>query len=189
MNQYRQEYRDIAEASQRARVGNLGMGLGSAFGTPGFAPNVDVLRRAGLSEEQIGIIMSLACNPGCCEPPENSVGQITLAGLPEDCLDPCECGHPIETTICAPATFMGLFVPSSIASCLTLTRLRVGCTDILINCHPIPMELFQCCEIDDNIFGGRTVAANSTVCLEVNNKCKAEIEFSGAVKLSVCLPC
>ena len=189
MNQYRQDYRDIAEASQRARVGNFGMGVGSALGTPGFAPNTDVLRRAGLSEEQIAIIMSLSCDVGCCPVDEPTKGQITLVGLPEDCIDPCECGHPIATTVCAPLTFMGLFVPSSIASCLTLTRLRVGCTDILINCHPIPMELFACCEIDDNLFGGRTVAANSEVCLEVNNKCKAEIEFSGAVKASVCLSC
>ena len=190
MNQNRQTYRDIADAYQRAKVGNIGAGLlGNAGAFQGLVPNPATLAALGLSAEQIAALTTLSCNVGCCPPPEDNVGQITLVGLPPDCLEPCECGHVIATTVCAPLTFMGLFVPSNIASCLSLTRLRVGCQDILINCDPIPMELFACCEIDDNLFGGRTVAANSEICLTVDNKCKAEIEFGGAVKASVCLPC
>lgn len=195
MNQStRQTYRDISDAHQRAKVGNnVAVRSGNPFfglaGAPGLVPDANVLASLGLTAEQIAALTQLSCNTGCCPVPADNVGQITLVGLPNECIDPCECGHVIETTVCAPLTFMGLFVPSKIANCLSLTRLRVGCQDILINCEPIPMELFSCCEIDDNLFGGRTVAANSMICLTVDNKCKAELEFEGAVKASVCLPC
>ena len=94
----------------------------------------------------------------------------------------------IETTVCGPFTLTGLFIPLKIATFLSITRLQVGC-NILVNCDPIPAELFSCWEVDENLIAAPTVEANSPICLEVESDSKHVIEFRGAIRGLLCVSC
>lgn len=181
-------YRDIADSAPR--TGNCGPSFmpqmaqaGQQFGP--LAGNPAALQALAAA----GIDTTPFCGYNCCPVPEPTTGAPKLVGLPDVCIPGNECGVVIETSVCAPFTVLGLFIPDTIARCLSLTRFRVGCSDLLINCDPIPAELFSCCEIDENMLGGTTVAANSPICLTFDNKCKAEIEFEGAIKGIACMAC
>ena len=181
-------YRDIADNAPRT-------GLGAP---PGYYPGAAFAQQARW--QQATGEGDMTAPPGwdptncnfqyCCPtPPVGQSGSIRLVGLPDDCIEACECGHVIETEVCAPLSVIGLFVPETIARCLSMTRFRVGCSDLLLNCDPVCVELFSCCEIDENLLGGVTVAAGTPICLTFDNKCKADIEFCGTLKVLACVPC
>ena len=181
----RQNYRDIAD--QFDRMGNM------AFANPAFAGFAGNPAAAAAMMQATGMdpatAAALACGAGpCCPVPEPTVGRVTLVGFPKVCIPGCDC-ETVETSVCGPFTLTNLFIPEKIASCLSITRFRIGCWDLLVNCDPVPAELFSCCELDDNMFGARPVDANSPICLTVENECKADIPFTGAIKGVLCDAC
>ena len=187
----RQNYNDISDAYDR--MGNFGFGGGGGPASlvgPNLLLNTQVLTSLGLNEMQINAILSSCGTSMCCpQPAESTVGRLALVGLPAQCIPACACGEVVETTVCGPFTLTNLYIPPKIACCLALTRFRIGCWDLLVNCDPIPAELFACCELDENQFGARPVEANSPICLTFDNKCKADIEFEGALKGVICDVC
>ena len=196
----RRDLRDIADS--HPRTGNYGYGApaynpamaayaamqgggGGMVAPPGAATG----QWGGMSPADYAQYVANGCQVPCCPVAEPQYQRIGLVGLPEVCIPECECGVLIETTVCGQFTPLGLYIPPKIAHCLSITRFRVGCTDLLLGCDPVPAELFSCCEMDDNIIGGPSSAANTQVCITVDNKCKADIEFGGALKVAACLPC
>lgn len=199
----RQTYRDIADAFDRMGNFNPGLFMGNpAMGNPVVAAAMmQGLTRNDLPSAPAGIDAAtwaqmvqcvppppLACNIGCCPPPAEVVSRVTLVGFPKICIPGCDC-ETVETSVCGPFTLTNLFIPAKIASCLSITRFRIGCWDLLVNCDPVPAELFSCCDLDDNMFAARPVDANSPICLTVENDCKADIPFEGAIKGLLCEPC
>ena len=200
----RQTYRDIADAFDR--MGNFNPAF---FGAPGVVNPVQLqgLLASLQNQSQIPSMppngidpqtwaamtqcvppAPLACNIGCCPPPAEVISRVTLVGFPKVCIPGCDC-ETVETSVCGPFTLTNLFIPAKIASCLSITRFRIGCWDLLVNCDPVPAELFSCCDLDDNMFAARPVDANSPICLTVDNDCKADIPFEGAMKGLLCEPC
>ena len=197
-------YRDIADAFDR--MGNFVPGMSPGFANPlyGAAALQGLVPAAGPSFGALGFpsvnpmgldpaaayaaYLQAGCTLPCCPPPMETVGRVTLVGFPRVCIPGCDC-ETIETSVCGPFTLTNLFIPAKIASCLSITRFRIGCWDLLVNCDPVPAELFSCCELDENMFGARPVDANSPICLTVENECKDNIPFEGAIKGVLCEPC
>ena len=131
----------------------------------------------------------LNCNVGCCPIPQPRFSRPAIIGLPNICIPACECGVVIETQVCGPFTPCTLYVPPKIAHCLALTRFRLGCTDLLYSCDPVPMEFFSCCDQEMCYFGGAPADANAPICLTVDNKCKADVDFEGLLTGVICTAC
>lgn len=129
-----------------------------------------------------------ACGIACCPVPEGTVGHIVPVGFERVCIPPC--GEvTVRMSIPAPATILALFVPASIAGCLSLKNWNIGRWQAFGNCDPVPAEMFSCCELDENALVGVAVAANTEICLTVINECKRNIDFRAAVKALVCDVC
>ena len=181
----RKSYRDIADGFDR--MGNFpvpGLAYGAGFGgfpAPGLAVNPG-------DPAAYAAYLASGCALPCCPTPVETVGRVTLVGFPRVCIPGCEC-ETVETSVCGPFTLTNLFIPAKIASCLSITRFRIGCWDLLVNCDPVPAELFSCCELDENMFGARPVDANSPICITVENECEEDIKFEGAIKGVLCEPC
>ena len=178
----RKTYRDIADGFDR--MGMVVPGL-----TPGY-PNFLAagLPGGGPMDPAYAQFLAQGCAVPCCPPPVETVGRVTLVGFPRVCIEACGC-ETIETSVCGPFTLTNLFIPSKIACSLAITRFRVGCWDMLVNCDPVPAELFSCCELDENMFGARPVDANSPICITVENDDDDSVRFEGAVKGVLCEPC
>lgn len=194
----RKTYRDIADRFDR--MGNVlpGLtpgwpnvpyGLAAAYAQhPGFAGPMMPPGTGGIGDPAYAAFLAGGCAVPCCPPPAETVGRVTLVGFPRICIGGCDC-ETVETSVCGPFTLTNLFIPAKIASCLSITRFRIGCWDLLVNCDPVPAELFSCCELDENMFGARPVDANSPICITVENECEDDIQFAGAVKGVLCEPC
>ena len=195
---YGQGYSDIADNAPRTGYAQPGYAP-QGYAPQGYGPQTGRMWGPGQGFQGLQYMdgtvpvdagaMGWPCATECCPVPPPTTGAPKLVGLPDVEIPACSCGVVVETSVCAPFTVLGLFIPDTIARCLSLTRFRVGCSDLLINCDPIPAELFSCCEIDENMLGGTTVAANSPICLTFDNKCKADIEFEGAIKGIACMAC
>ena len=143
----------------------------------------------GFNQPGEGPLALGACGAtACCPVAQPTRAYERVVGLPRVCIDGCEC-ETIETSVCGPFTMTGLYISPKVAHFLSITRLQVGCNNILVNCDPIPAELFSCCEIDENIITAPTVEANSPICIEVDNESKHELEFKGALKGLLCVSC
>ena len=204
---YNQNYRDIAAAHSRMsqrqnyravaarhdRVGNYGYGYGypsvGQATDQGGAGMMQGPPAGSMSEYQAWLEAGCPA-PGCCETPKGKVSRPAIVGMPNECIDPCET-ETIETSVCADFTLTGLFVPSKIASCLALKRFKLGCWDLLVSCDEVSMEIFSCCEllIGNPFFAARTVTANAPICMDVVNKCKAQIEFEATLVGTICDVC
>ena len=182
----RKNYRDIPGQFDR-----MGQQMGNPFapaappgfpgGFPGFQGMVP-----GVPTNEFGLN---ACGAtACCPVAQPTRAYERIVGLPRVCIDGCD-SETIETSVCGPFTMTGLYIAPKVAHFLSITRLQVGCNNILVNCDPIPAELFSCCEVDENLITAPTVEANSPICLEVENESQREIEFKGAVKGLLCVSC
>ena len=179
----RKNYRDIPGQYDR-------MGQVLPFAQPGFAPagfpGFPGLVRQGITND--GVVLDACGTAACCPVPTPTRAYERVVGLPRVCIDGCDC-ETIETAVCGPFTLTGLYIAPKVAHFLSITRLQVGCNNILVNCDPIPAELFSCCEVDENVITAPTVEANSPICIEVENESTKEIEFKGALKGLLCTNC
>ena len=176
----RKNYRDIP--GQYDRMGQM-----NAFAPPGFAPP-GCPGFQGLVASDVAGGLGPCGATACCPVPTPTRAYERVVGLPRVCIDGCDSAS-IDTSVCGPFTMTGLYIAPKVAHFLSITRLQVGCNNILVNCDPIPAELFSCCEVDENIITAPTVDANSPICLEVENESQREIEFKGAIKGLLCVSC
>ena len=182
----RRTYRDIPE--QYDRMGQVFPGGAAAFGSPfaqPFMQGVGPMVTQGEPPLAPAFCGALECCP--VKPPNAAYERIV--GLPRICIDGCDC-EVIETAVCGPFTLMGLYIAPKVAHFLSITRLQVGCHNLLVNCDPIPAEIFSCCEIlGETTITAPTVDPNSPICIEVENESQKEIEFKGAMYGLLCLSC
>ena len=180
----RKNYRDIP--GQYDRMGQMAAFAPSGFAPGGF-PGFQGVVPLGVPGD--GPLSLGACGAAaCCPVAPATRAYERIVGLPRVCIAGCDC-ETVETAVCGPFTLTGLYIAPKVAHFLSITRLQVGCHNILVNCDPIPAELFSCCEVDENLITAPTVDANSPICIEVDNERTHEIEFKGAVKGLLCVSC
>ena len=184
----RKNYRDIP--GQYDRMGQVTPFAPAGFAPAGFAPGfAGGMVPAGFSAGNENPFGLNACGAtACCPVPQPTRAYERVVGLPRVCIGGCD-SESIDTSVCGPFTMTGLYIAPKVAHFLSITRLQVGCNNILVNCDPIPAELFSCCEVDENIITAPTVDANSPICLEVENESQREIAFRGAIKGLLCVSC
>ena len=190
--QTRRTYRDIPEV-QNTRVGAVFPGGAAAFGSP-FAPpfafgGPQVMPGPMVAPGDPSLGPAFCGALECCPVPRATAAYERIVGLPRVCIDDCDC-ETIETSVCGPFTLMGLYIAPKVAHWLSITRLQVGCHNLLVNCDPIPAEIFSCCEIlGETTITAPTIDANSPICIELENESTKEVEFKGAMYGLLCLAC
>ena len=178
----RRTYRDIPD--RMTHTGQLGFGA-----MPGTLQGLGAFPGAMALAGQPGLLEAAACGAlPCCpiDPPTQAYERVV--GLPRICIPGCDC-ETAETTVCGPFTLTGLYVAPKVAHFLSITRIQIGCNNLMVNCDPIPAELFSCCEIDDNVITAPTIEANSPLCFEFENESNKELELKAAVKGLLCSRC
>ena len=181
----RRSYRDIP--AQYDRMGQMMYATQNQLG--GFPGGFQGIFPAGADGSNVALQAAACGTLPCCPVPTPTNAYERLVGLPRVCVDACDC-ETIETSVCGPFTLMGLYIAPKVAHHLSITRLQVGCHNLLVNCDPIPAEVFACCEIlGETTITAPTVDANSPICLEVENESKSELEFKGALYGLLCLSC
>ena len=179
----RRTFRDIPD--QYDRMGQVMIPTADptrAWQVPVADPNMPVIFPGN------GFALNACGATACCPVEQPTRAYERVVGLPRICIPGCDC-ETVETSVCGPFTLTGIYIAPKVAHFLSITRLQVGCNNLLVNCDPIPAELFSCCEIDENVITAPTVDANSPICLELDNESNKELEFKGALKGLLCVAC
>lgn len=181
----RQNYRDIADAFDR--MGQFYPGYGYArTGDVAVPPAGTMMSLDPAVQQQLA--MAGCGTLTCCPPAAETVGRIKFLGLPRICVPGCD-HETVDLSPCGTTTLIGFYIPPKIADCLLITRFRVGCWDLLASCDPISASVFSCCEMDENVFGSKTVSAGVNICIDFENTCKADIPLEGTLKILSCEEC
>ena len=182
----RRNYRDIP--AQYDRMGQQAMNpllVPQNFGGWGGA-----LQSVGV-DPLTGLPIPAACGAfGCCVPDLPTKSYPRIVGLPRICIPGCDC-ETVETSVCGPFTMTWLYVAPKAAHFLSITRLQVGCNNLLVNCDPIPAELFSCCDNtgESNAIVAPPVDSNSPICIEFENEAQKEVELKAAIGGLLCSSC
>lgn len=167
-----QNYRDIMDSYDRMGV------------QPAYAPYPATGNLPGVAiypNELVG-----ANSP--CAVPAPSTPRIVYAGFERACIDKCGT-ETVKATIQAPYTVTGLFIPPRVACALSIIDFRIGRWPALGSCDPVPADLFSTNDMDEQMFGSMEQAANTEVCLTLENETNRPINFTGALKVVICEPC
>lgn len=187
----RKNYRDIPNQYDSMGQQQPWFGPPPGYGMPGTGQMGGMMPGpGGLMPYDVGLqLQGIAnANGGACNVPLQNNGYERPIGLPRICIGACDC-ETAETSVCGPFTLTGIYVAPRVAFSLSITRIQVGCNSVLVNCDPIPAELFSCCDVDENVITAPTVEANSPICIEFENESNKDLTLKAALKGIVCISC